>query len=390
MRIGRTLIILQVALSMVLLAGAGLFVRSLHQLESVDLGFVREGILTMEVAPERQMHGTPEWLQLQSEILRRIRLLPGVRSAGWATMNPLSGRDRGVALFVPGFVPEGARDNDIHLVSASPDYFETCGIPLLLGRTFTERDHQGAPKVAILNETAARFYFGHTSPVGRRVGFRPGDPDFEIVGVVKDVKHESIRKEPWRFIYLAIPQSIDRINRLALAVRGSGDSTALAGTVQREIRGTRSSLLITNISTMEKQVHVSLMRERLVATLSIAFGALALVLACIGLYGILAYAVARRTNEIGIRMALGASRIGVVWLVLREALVLASAGIGIGVPASLALGRITETFLYGVDPFDIPALASTALLLLVFAVIAAILPARRASQLDPMAALRSE
>jgi ABC-type antimicrobial peptide transport system permease subunit len=222
------------------------------------------------------------------------------------------------------------------------------------------------------------------------VGFRPGDPDFEIVGVVKDVKHESIRKEPWRFIYLAIPQSIDRINRLALAVRGSGDSTALAGTVQREIRGTRSSLLITNISTMEKQVHVSLMRERLVATLSIAFGALALVLACIGLYGILAYAVARRTNEIGIRMALGASRIGVVWLVLREALVLASAGIGIGVPASLALGRITETFLYGVDPFDIPALASTALLLLVFAVIAAILPARRASQLDPMAALRSE
>lgn len=391
MRVGRALIVLQVALSTVLLSGAGLFTRSLRQLESVDLGFTRQGILTMEVAPERQMNGTPEWQQLQAEILRRIGSLPGVRSASWSTMSPLSGRDRGVALYVPGFTPKGLRDNAIHLMSVSPEHFQTYGIAVMLGRAFTERDGQGAPKVAILSESAARFYFGAESPVGKRVGFVPktGEPDYRIVGVVKDVKHESIRKEPWRFIYLPIPQSIDRINRLALAVRGPGDA-AFGRAVQREVRESGSSLLITNISTVEKQVKLSLMRERLVSALSMAFGILALVLACIGLYGIVAYSAARRTQEIGIRMALGATRTGMVWLVLREALFLTCAGIAVGVPASLVFGRLTEGFLYGVKPFDIPVLAATALLLLFFTALAGLVPARSASRLNPMLGQRSE
>ncbi|MCU1259615.1 MAG: hypothetical protein JWO80_2500 [Bryobacterales bacterium] len=392
LRLGRALVIMQVALSTVLLAGAGLFIRSLRQLESVDLGFTRQGILTMEVTPERELYGKPEWLRLQREILDRVGRMPGVRSASWSTMSPLGGRDRGVIVDVATFVPRTETDKDIHLVSVSPEYFETFGVPLLAGRAFTARDDRTAPKAAILNGTAAHFYFGDANPVGKKVRFArvPGDPVYEVVGVIKDVKHESLREPPPRFIYLPIPQSIDRINRLALAVRSSGDGMELAAPVRKEVQSARSTLLITNVSTMEKQVRLSLMRERLVSTLSMTFGALALVLAGIGLYGILAYAVTRRTNEIGIRMALGATKGGVVRSVLGEALALAGSGIAIGVPAALALGRVAKALLYGVQPFDVPAFGWTVLLLLVFAALAGIVPARRASRLDPMSSLRSE
>src|SRR5258706_437786 len=168
MRLGRMVVVVEVALSMVLLAGAGLFIRSLRQLESVDLGFAREGILTMEVTPERQFNGTPEWLALQAQILDRVRPMPGVRSASWSTMSPLSGRFRGSGLYVPGFVSRAPRDNQVHLVSVSPGYFETFGIPFLMGRTFTARDDQNASKVVIVNEAAARFYFGSANPVGKK------------------------------------------------------------------------------------------------------------------------------------------------------------------------------------------------------------------------------
>ena len=172
-----------------LLAGAGLFIRSLRELESVDLGFRREGILTMEVMPERQMLGTSEWLGMQTEILDQVRRIPGVRAASWATMNPMSGCDRGAVLEVPGFVPRSERDKHIHLAAISPEYFDTLGVPLLLGRGFTARDNGSAPKVAILNETAARFYFGAASPIGEKVRFTnypSRDLLYEIAGVVRD------------------------------------------------------------------------------------------------------------------------------------------------------------------------------------------------------------
>ena len=401
-RAGRALVVVQVALSTVLLAGAGLFIRSLRQLESVDVGFTREGILTMEITPEQTLFGKPEWLSLQTEILDRVRRMPGVRSASWSTMTPLSKRDRGAILDVPGFVPQSETDKIIHVISLSPEYFDTFGVPLVLGRTFTPRDDRRALKVAVLNEAASRFYFGNANPLGKIVrfvrygGFKvgagsdAGDSGYEIVGVIKDEKHESLREQPWRFIYLPIPQSIDRINRLAFAVRSSGDAMTLAAPVRKEVQGVRSTLLITNVSTVEKQVQLSLITERLVSTLSITFGALALALTCIGLYGVLAYAVTRRTNEIGIRMALGATRRGTVWLVLREALSLAGRGIVIGIPAALTLGRLTRTLLYGIEPFDLPTLACTVLLLLVFAGIAGTVPAHRASRLDPISALRCE
>ena len=403
LRLGRSLVIVQVALSMVLVASAGLFIRSLRQLNSVDLGFTREGILTMEATLEQQLFGKPEWLTLQTAILNRIQHLPSVRSASWSTMSPLSGRDRGEILDVPKFTPRTETDRQVHLVSVSPQYFATFGLPLLRGRAFTPREDNVVPNVVILNETAARFYFGDANPIGEKVKFphpgrpgdpaneisRPGDRAYEIVGVVKDAKHESVRAQAGRFVYLPIPQSFDRINRLALAVRSTGDPIALTASVRREVES-GSNLLLTNVSTMEKQVERALMNERLVSALSTTFGVLALVLACIGLYGILAYAVTRRTSEIGIRIALGATGNGIVWLVLREALALAGGGIVVGLPAVFAIGHIAGTFLYGVEPFDSPALVGAATLLVVFAAVAGIVPARRAARLHPMFALRCE
>jgi macrolide transport system ATP-binding/permease protein len=392
MRLGRGLVIVQVALSMVLLAGAGLFIRSLRQLESVDLGFVRESILTMEVTPERQ-HGSSEWPAMQADILERVRHIPGVISAGWATMHPISGRDRGALVEVPGFMPLTDAGKRIHLAAVSPEYFDTLGIPMLLGRGFTAGDHGSATKVAILNETAARFYFGDANPIGRSVRFTNYPSRnllFEVVGVVRDILHDNLRSPVARFIYLPIPQYVEPINQLALAARCSGDPITFSATVRRQIQSARSTPLVTNISTMEKQIEQALLRERLVATLSTAFGTVALVLAGIGLYGILAYAVTRRTNEIGIRMALGSTRSGVVWMILREGFALAAGGIFIGVPVVLAIGKVAKASLYGIEPFDPLALVSAALLLLVLAALAAVLPGRRASLLDPSTALRRE
>jgi predicted permease len=347
----------------------------------------------MEVAPERHLHGSSEWLAVQADILERVRQIPGIHSAGWATMNPISGRDRGAILEVPDFLPRTERDKDIHLAAVSPEYFDTLGVRKLLGRGFTAGDDGGAPKVAILNETAARFYFGNASPIGRKVRFvnyPSGDLVYEVVGVVSDLIHDNVQDAASRFIYLPIPQSVDRINRLALAVRCFGEAINFAAPVRQQIQHARSSLLITNVSTMERLIEQNLLRERLVAALSSAFGTAALLLAGIGLYGILAYAVARRTNEIGIRLALGATKTGVVWMILREAFTLAGGGILIGIPAVLAIGKVAGASLYGIEPFDPLALASAALLLLVFATLAAVLPGRRASMLDPAMALRRE
>ncbi|MBI4907381.1 MAG: ABC transporter permease [Acidobacteria bacterium] len=393
MKLGRALVVAQVALSMVLLAGAGLFIRSLRQLEKVDLGFDRVGVLSLEVAPEQRLLGSPEWLAAQTGILERVRQIPGVRSAGLTTISPMSGRDRGAFVEVPGFVPQTERDKAIHMAAVSPEYFETLGVPVLLGRDFTAADHGSAPKVAILNETAARFYFDSANPIGGKVRFTNyprRDLVYEVVGVVGDSLHDNLREPVSRFIYLPVPQSVEPIRRIGLAARCAGDPAGLSEPLRRQIQSVHPGLLVTSVSTMEKQIGQTLLRERLVATLSMAFGAVALVLASIGLYGILAYGVTRRTNEIGIRIALGATRSGVVWMILREGLALTAGSVLLAVPVVLAIGQVAKASLYGVEPHDPLTLASAALLLLVWAAVASVLPGRRASLLDPSTALRRD
>jgi predicted permease len=387
------MVVTQVALSMVLLAGAGLFIRTLQQLQSVDLGFAREGILTMEMSPERQALGSAQWLAAEAEMLDRVRQIPGVRSASWATMNPMGGRDRGARLEVPGFAERAPRDSDVHMAVVSPGYFETFRVPLLLGRAFTDRDGSTAPKVAIVNEAAARFYFGDAVPLGRKVRFTnyPAlDAIYEIVGVVKDFRHDSLREQVSRFIFLPIPQSVERINRMSLAVRCSGDAAGYTALVARELRGVRPALVLTNVATVEQQIEDSLRREHLISALATAFGVLALALACIGLYGTLSYAVTRRTSEIGIRMALGATSGSMIWLVLQEAVMLASAGVLLGMPAVMAVSRLSRALLFGLSAFDVPTLAGAFFVMLVAAAVAGFVPARRAGRLDPISALRSE
>ena len=226
---------------------------------------------------------------MQADILERVRQVPGVISAGWATMHPLSGRDRGALVEVPGFMAQTDAGKRIHLAAVSPEYFDTLGITMLLGRGFTAGDHGRAGKVAILNETAARFYFGNRDPIGRSVQFTnypSRDLQYEVVGVVRDTIHDNLRESASRFIYLPIPQHVEPINRLALAVRCAGSAISVAEPAQRLIQSARSRLLVTNVSTMEKQIKHALLRERLVATLSTAFGSVALVLASIGLPGL--------------------------------------------------------------------------------------------------------
>jgi predicted permease len=271
-------------------------------------------------------------------------------------------------------------------------YFETLGIPMVLGRSFTAADAGNATRVALLNETAARFYFGGRNPVGVGIRFPFGKekPPYQIVGVVKDARHYNLRKEVPRLIYLPVFQAIDDLLSLTLAVRTAGDPSALAPILTKEARTAGPDILISDVATLTSYVDHWLLEDRLVSTLASFFGVLALLLASIGLYGTMSYSVARRTNEIGIRMALGASGTGVVRLVLRDAVIMIAAGMAVGVPAATAGGRYIRSQLFGLRPADPLTLALACLALATVALLAGYLPARRASRVHPMEALRYE
>ncbi|HUD99608.1 MAG TPA: ABC transporter permease [Bryobacteraceae bacterium] len=390
--LARLLVVAQVALSLVLLIGAGLFVRSLWNLRRLDAGFRPDGVLTLKVQPDETVYSEARRMALWSEILDRVNRIPGVRSASFSVLGPLSGMERGVLVAVPGFASHAQRDNALSLNHVTPGYFETMGIPLVLGRAFNAGDTANAPRVALLNETAARFYFGGRSPMGVAITFPFGKekPPYQIVGVVKDARHNSLREEVPRLIYLPVSQAIDELHGLTLAVRTAGDPAALAPILSKEAGSAGPSILITDVNTLASRVDQSLLEERLVSTLASFFGALALLLAAIGLYGTISYSVARRTNEIGIRMALGSSGAGVVRMVLRDAIGMIVCGMAIGLPAALAGGRYVRSQLFGLRPADPLALALACLTLAAVALLAGYLPARRASRVDPMAALRCE
>jgi predicted permease len=392
-RFGRSLVVAQVALSLLLLVGAGLFLQTLRNLKNVDAGFRRDNVMTMRVFPPGVIYKGERLSNLWKEILARVERLPGLRSTSLSTLSPLDGADRGVRVNVAGFTPSSESDTDIRLNQVSPDFFETFGIGLLQGRTFAESDTDRAPRVALLNETAARFYFGDRNPIGAQLSFDrgPNAPAlYQVVGVVKDSRYLSLREPDTRFAYLPMLQALDRVGRLTLAVQGDGRPADLINAVRGELREAGSDILITNVASMNEQVDQSLLQERLVATLSLFFGLLALSLACIGLYGVMSYNVARRTHEIGIRMALGASARRIVGLVVRETTSVVLIGAALGLGASLLASRLVATLLYGLAPNDPLTIAISAALLLAVATIAGWLPARRASRVDPMVALRRE
>jgi hypothetical protein len=269
----------------------------------------------------------------------------------------------------------------------SPGYFDTMGIALRAGRPFTSSDGESAPRVAILNETAARFYFRGRSPIGEPIAL--GEHTYEIVGVAADTKHLSLRDEPPRYVYVPVAQPFERLSTLILAVRADRHGSGLTA-VRRELRSLGSEIVVAGESTLEGQVDKSLVRERLMSMLSATFGALGIVLAGVGLFGMMSFRVLGRMREIAVRMALGASSSSVRAAVLRESIVIVTTGVAIGVPLSLVAARALSGLVFGANPANILVIALCSTAMMVVAVVAGYLPARRASRVDPMTVLRGE
>jgi len=390
--VSRVLVTLQVAASIVILVGGSLVVRTLRELRTVDPGFRHESIVTLSLQATASNADAIWGDRLWTEILNRVQRLPRVRDASFSVLTPLSGRDRSQPVDVAGFEPRSAGDRDVRINYVSPGYFETFGTPLRAGRPFTTRDAATAPTVAIINETAAQFYFAGRNPVGARIVFDSEGTriPYEVVGVVTDVKHRSLREPVPRFVFLPLGQALDTPNRLTLSVRTEGDPMAAVGPIRREVQTVEGQILVSDVLTMDRQIDQALLRERLVATLSTIFAALGLLLASLGLYGLASHAVVRRRNEIGIRLALGATPTGIQRLMLRDALGMVAFGVALGLPASLIVAQTIRGLLYGVSPTDPATIGTSIGVLLAVAGLAAYLPARRASQLDPALTLMAE
>ncbi|MDT5272321.1 MAG: putative transport system permease protein [Acidobacteriota bacterium] len=388
----RALIVSQVALSLVLVAGALLFSRSLSKLATQDAGLRREGVLVTTISFSRLKLPVERRLDFKRELLERLRAVPGVEAAADANILPLSGSGWNNTVWLDGSDPNQTQSTFFSRVS--PDYFKTLNITLLSGRDFNSGDAPNAPKVAIVNESFARSLTGGENPVGKRfrVERTPSEPEtvYEIVGLVRDAKYRDLREEFVPVAFTASSQAARPSGGAQFLIRSSTISpAALAPSIKSAIVEVSPDIDIV-FRVFKDEVDSSLLRERLMATLSGAFGLLALVLACVGLYGVMSYGVAGRTNEIGIRMALGARGRDVLWLILREAALLVLVGVGLGLPAALAAARLATGLLYGVTPADPVSVSLAVLLLFAVAALACYIPARRATKVDPMVALRYE
>jgi predicted permease len=307
-------------------------------------------------------------------------------------MSPLSRNIRGVRIAIEGPAAGPLKERGIRLAHITERYFETTGIRVLSGRSFTGRDQSGSLRVAMLNETAARGFFGTESPLGRRVNFpgqRVQDP-FEIVGIVRDARYQDLRTPDEPMIYLPVEQAIDPITNAFVLVRGDGDVTRLVPSIRASVAETIPGGFVSGIATIDQQVGMLLARERMLAFLAAFFAVLALLLACIGLYGVMAYRVARRTREIGIRLAVGARQQSVVWMMVRETVVLVTIGAVLGTLASLGVNRFIAAQLFGVTPRDPAAIVAALAVLGCVTLIAGYVPAHHASRIDPVQALRAE
>ena len=392
MALRKSLVVAQVALSFLLLAGAGLFVKSLHNLQSVHTGFRDlQNLVTFQVSPSLNGYDMQRQRQLYRQLLENIRGVPGVTSASFATIPILHGFESDSSMGVEGHTPKDGEDMQAFMNYISPGYWQTMGVQVLEGRDFDQRDVGETATVAIVNRKFARHFFGEKSPIGRKLGYgsKPKSLDIEIVGVVDDHLYEGPREGVRRQVF--VPQFQLRFPfNATFYVRTSLDSSAMFNALRQQVARLDAALPVYEMKTVESQLDETLATERLIAVLSAAFGALATVLAAIGLYGVMAFVVARRTREIGLRMALGARQGSVVWMVMREVLVLLGIGLAIGVPSAFLLSKYVSSQLFGVQAADAWT-AAVALSILVFvAAVAGLIPARRASTIDPIKALRYE
>ncbi len=395
--LGKGLVIAQAAISLMLLVGAGLFVRTLRNLMTEDLGFDRTHLLLFSIDASRAGYKGESLANFYQEMQRRIEAIPGVRSASMSRHFLVNDGQGGEGVIIEGYAPKpGEADAGgvigIYTHYVGSRFFETLGIPLLVGRTIRDSDTGAAPRVGVVNQAFAKHYFGASSPIGHQFRFSSStDPlGMTIVGVAGDATYGDLRKDPPPTIFVPFDQHLGILEWQNVEVRTAGDPMSVVSTLRRVIRDLDRNVPMQEVITQTEQIDQATFQERLFARLSSFFALLALMLACVGLYGTLSYAVARRTNEIGIRMAIGAERSSIVRMVLREALLLAFVGIVIGIPLTLAASRLVSSMLFGLKATDPFTLAAATLLMIAVAALAGYLPARRAAKVDPMVALRYE
>jgi predicted permease len=392
-RSGRWIVAAQVALSLVLLVGTGLFVRSFLNLLTLDPGFDRRNVLMVRVNVHNAGIPPGARIPLYVQILDRLKSLPGVVSVGQVWFTPISGMEWNNNIQVEGSLPSPGKEPLVWFDGITPGYFATLRTPLLAGRDFDNRDTATSPRVAIVNETLAQRFFPNANAVGKY--FRtPGSdgassPPTQIVGIVKDSKYLSLREEILPFAYVPLPQADFIAEDSTFLIRTAASPAALIPTAREAIAGVNKAASL-RFATLAQQVDDSLVPERLLATLSAFFGGLALLLTAIGLYGVMAYLVTRRTHEIGLRMALGARQGSILRLVLRDSAVLLGAGIAAGTAGALWVTQFVRYLLFGLAPRDAGTLAVAVAVLLAVGLVASYLPARRATKVDPMVALRYE
>ena len=389
--LGKSLMVAQVAISLVLVVGAGLFLRTLHNLRHVDVGFNPQSLLLFRVQPQLNRYDEKQTLALYDRLLERVAAAPGVRSTALANPALLTGSINSTGIFVRGRTYTNQRDSgqSINRLVISPNFFEVMEIPVLMGRAFTPRDNESAPKVVIINEAAAKKHFPNENPIGQRFGSSvETSSQLEIVGILRDAKYNSVRESAPPTMYVPYQQA--RSISATIVVRTAASPTSATGGIREAVRQIDPNLPMTDVSTQLEQVERRFDQEKIFAQAYSLFGGLALLLAAIGLFGLMSYSVSRRTNEIGIRMALGAQRQDVLGLVMRESMILVVSGVIIGVAIALGVSRFVATLLYGLAANDAVTLVASISVMLLVAALAGFVPARRASRVDPMVALRFE
>jgi predicted permease len=388
-RLAKALLVAQVAVSLVLLIGAGLFLRTVVNLRGVDVGFNPYNLVLFRVRPQLNGYDQARIASIYGQMLERLKTVPGVRAATASNLALLSGSDSSTGFWIQGRSLAQGSSSDVYHMRVAPNFFEVMEIPILLGRGFTSRDGGDAPRVAMINEAAVRKFFPNENPLGRRFGHGPETSgEIEIVGVIRDIKYNSIRNSAPPVMYVPYLQNLPR--GMSFEVRTVANPLAVMASIREAMRQVDPNVPLFDLTTQMEQIEGRYSQERIFARAYLLFGGLALLIASIGLFGLMSYNVARRTNEIGIRMALGAQRHEVLRMILRESLLLVVIGVAIGLATAAAAGRLVASLLFGLAPTDVTTMILATLVMVVVSTLAAFMPARSASRVDPLTALRYE
>jgi predicted permease len=390
---GKLLVTGQVSLSLLVLFVAGLLVHSLQNIRNVDLGYNREHLLLVSTDPLAAGYNKARITSFANELAMQVSSLPGVRAVTSSKNGLFSGSESGDSIKVEGYTSKNDPDLQAAFDEVAPDYFRAVGIPVLLGRDIGLQDTETSPKIAVVNEAMARFYFGQKNPIGRKFVIEDPESDgapVEIVGVARDARDHKLKGEVGRRFYIPVAQSLGTLAVVNFVIRTVGNPVAVAEAVRKQIKSYDANIPVNSVRALNELAERSISDQILIARLSSVFAGLALLLAAIGLYGILSYSVSGRTREIGVRMALGAQRGSVLTMVLQEAGKLVLLGILIGVPAAMLAGRLFSSMLFGLQATDPLSMVLVVAVLLAITLLASYIPARRATKVDPMIALRYE